>query len=69
MQFSYLHFKHQNILRTSDELSQSNFFSTDFRKKFDRKSSFKVRKMVGCLKCKYENCNFICDVFFVITLR
>ncbi len=26
MQFSYLHFKHSNILRTSDELSRSNFF-------------------------------------------
>ncbi len=26
MQFSYLHFKHPNILRTSDELSRSIFF-------------------------------------------
>ncbi len=25
MQFSYLHFRHPNILRTSDELSRSNF--------------------------------------------
>ena len=30
------------------------------RKKFDRESSSKVHKMLGCLKCKYENCIFIC---------
>ncbi len=44
MQFSYLHFKHPKILRNLDKLSLSNFF---------------LRKMLGCLKCKYENCNFI----------
>ncbi len=27
--------------------------------KFGRESSFEVRKMLGCLKCKYENCIFI----------
>ncbi len=32
----------------------------DSRKKFDRESSSKVRKMLGCLKCKYENSIFIC---------
>ncbi len=26
----------------------------------DRKSSLEVRKMLGCLNCKYENCIFIC---------
>ncbi len=31
----------------------------DSRKKFNRKSSSEVRKMLGCLKCKYENCIFI----------
>ncbi len=65
MQFSYLHFKHPNILRTSDELSWSNFFQQSItpkasEMKFDRKSSSEVCKMVGCLKCKYKNCIFIC---------
>ncbi len=45
---------------------QTDFFILDVlgvidsRKKFDRKSSSEVRKMLGCLKCKYENCIFIC---------
>ncbi len=30
------------------------------QEKFDRKSSSKVRKMLGCLKCKYADCIFIC---------
>ncbi len=30
------------------------------QKKFDRESSSEVRKMLGCPKCKYENCIFIC---------
>ncbi len=62
MQFSDLHFKQPHILHTSDEFSRSNFFlqSIDSRKKFDRESSSEVRKMLGCLKCKYENCIFIC---------
>ncbi len=29
------------------------------QKKFDRESSFEVRKMLGCLKCKYKNWIFI----------
>ncbi len=54
MQFSYLHFKHPHILRTSDELSRSNFFfSLDSRKKFERESSSEVHKMLWCLNCKY----------------
>ncbi len=32
----------------------------DWRKKFDPKGSSEVCKMWGCLKCKYENCIFIC---------
>ncbi len=69
MQFSWLHFKHPNILRTLDELSRWNFFLgsiisgvlgvVDSRKKFDRESSSEVRKMFGRLKCNYENCIFI----------
>ena len=31
----------------------------DPRKKFGHESSFEVCKMLGCLKCKYENCIFI----------
>ena len=31
----------------------------DCRKKFDNESSSEVRKMLGCFKCKYENCIFI----------
>ncbi len=67
-QFSSL--KHPNILRTLEELSRSSFFlesiiskmsemkTLDCRKKFDRESSSKVRKMLGCLKCKYKNLHF-----------
>ncbi len=72
MQFSYLHFKQPNILCTSNELSRSNFFFSgvlgviDPRTKFDRKSSSEVHKMLGCLKCKYENCIFIREHFFSI---
>ncbi len=28
----------------------------DSRKKFDHESTSEVRKMLGCLKCKYKNC-------------
>ncbi len=31
----------------------------DSRKKLDHKNSSEVGKMLGCLKCKYENCIFI----------
>ncbi len=31
----------------------------DPRKKFGRESLSQVRKILGCLKCKYENCIFI----------
>ncbi len=65
-----MHFKHPNILRTSDELSRSNFFlqsitpkpyeMTPDLEKFDHDCSSEVRKMLGCLKCKSENCIFIC---------
>ncbi len=49
MQFSHLHFKHLNILYTSDELSQSNFFLQSPEKKNDFESSSKVRKIsLGC---------------------
>ncbi len=33
----------------------------DKKKKFDRESSSQVRKMLGCLNLKYENCNFTCQ--------
>ncbi len=76
MQSAYLQFKHPNILRTSDELSPSNFFlgsiipktpemkklvlgMIDPRKKFGSESSSEVRKMLGCLNCKYADCIFI----------
>ncbi len=59
MQFSYLHFRHLNILRTADELSRSNFFL----RSLDRESSLEVRKMLGCLKCKYENAFVFADAF------
>ena len=52
MQFSYLHFKHPHV---RDGV-------IDSRKKFDRESSSEVRKMLGCLKCKYENC-----IFYLLT--
>ena len=60
MQFSYLHFKHPKMLCTSDDLSQLNFFLESNRKKFDCESSSEVHKMLGYLKCKYENCIVIC---------
>ncbi len=104
MQFSYLHFKHPNILHTSDELSRADFFLgsitpnppemkelvqsypmwnmenafiyyhifisgvlgvIDPRKKYGRESSSEVRKMMGCLKCKYENCIFLSENAFI----
>ncbi len=71
MQFSYLHFKHPNILRTSYELFHLGCLGGDRpHKKFGRESSSEVRKMLGCLKCKYQNCIFIRErlharVFFI----
>ncbi len=35
------------------------FRSRFFSEKFDSESSSEVRKMFGCLKCKYDNCIFI----------
>ncbi len=36
MQFSYLHFKHTNILHTSEGLSRSNFFSGVYHPQYTR---------------------------------
>ncbi len=67
MQFSYLHFKHANILPALDELSRSNFF---LGSKFfisgvclqwmcHKVLAMKYVKCWGVCKCKYENCIFI----------
>ncbi len=47
------------------KLDRTNFFISggleviDPRKKIGRESSSEIRKMLGCLKYKYENCIFI----------
>ncbi len=38
------------------------------QKKFSRESSSEVRKILGCLKCKYENCIFIQEHLFGIRI-
>ncbi len=58
MKSAHLHFKHPNILCTLDELS-GRFFFWGGRGLFDCESSSEVRKMLGCLKCKYADCIFI----------
>ena len=55
MQSVYLHFKHPNILHTSDELLRLN----RPQRKIDAESLSEVRKILGCLKCKYADCIFI----------
>ena len=59
MQSKYLHFKHPNILRTWDEISQLNFFLESITPKHPRRSTSEVDKMLGSLKCKYADYNFI----------
>ncbi len=55
-QFLYLHFRHPNILRTSDELSRSNFFLESITRKtsnmklfhFARLEDDRLKKKIDC---------------------
>ncbi len=64
MQFSYLHFKHPNILRTSDELSRLNFslesIISDVLGSIDRRKNLtvKVRKMLGGFEMQIRELHF-----------